>query len=66
MPTEEILSVLTELGRQVSELRARVEQLESENGELKAENKGLRELLHQQGSSKSSEVTKFTENCGVA
>ena len=35
MPTDETLSVLTELGRQVSGLMERVEQLERENAELK-------------------------------
>ena len=72
MPTDEILSVLGELGRQVSSLTARVEQLETENAELKAENaeleaenKGLRELLHKQGSAKSSKPPKFSENYSV-
>ena len=47
MPTDDqTLSVLTDLGHQVSRLMARVEQLEAENAELKAENTELRELGH--------------------
>ena len=66
MPTDDqTLSVLTDLGRQVSRLMARVEQLEAENAELKAENTELRELLHQQGSAKASTAPKFTENYSV-
>ncbi len=56
MPTDETLSVLTELGHQVSVLTGRALQLEQENGELKsentqlkAENKELRGFLHKQG-----------------
>ena len=73
MPVDDkTLSVLTELGRQVSGLMKRVEQLEqenaalkSENAELKAEDKELRGLLHEQGNGKASKVPKFTENYSV-
>ena len=73
MPVDDkTLSVLTELGRQVSGLMKRVEQLErenaalkSENAALKAENKELRGLLHEQGSGKASKAPKFTENYSV-
>lgn len=62
---EKTLSVLTELGGQVSRLMARVEQLERENTELEAENKELRERLHQQGNAKASKPPKFSENYSV-
>jgi hypothetical protein len=65
MPTDEILSVLTELGSQVSSLTSRVEQLKSENAALKAENAALKALLHEQGSAKSSKAPKFSENYSV-
>lgn len=66
MPTEDkTLSILTELGHQVSQLTKRIEQLEQENTELRAENKELRELLEEQGKSKSATSPKFTKNYSV-
>ena len=49
----------------MTRLTERVEQLETENAELKVESKGLKELLHQQGSARSSKPPKFSENYSV-
>jgi transposase len=72
MAGNEILAVLTELGRQVSSLSERVSNLESENAglkvenaALKAENKKLKAVLHEQGQAKTSKAPKVSENYSV-
>ena len=72
MPTDELLTLLLELGRKISVLTERVETLESENAELRAENAELRaenvelqKLLHQQGEQKSAKAPSFSENYSV-
>lgn len=65
MSTEELITLIVQLGTRLEEQERRIEVQAERIVELEAENAQLKQRLHKAGEKKGSKVPKFTENYSV-
>jgi transposase len=65
MLPEEYATIILELKAEIERLKGRVAELEQRNQALEAENKQLKELLHEKGAGKGAKAPEFKENYSV-